>query len=460
MEAITQGVDDHLIGNLSYKLAPGASYVTDRRASTFHTTGSNVYSPTGTKLVKIMLTGDYWLDPSTVRIMFDLYNDDATSAKLLRPLGGPWSFFQRMRILVGGQVVEDVDTYNRVHEMFSILTATDSRENVDAEGFDVPTWDMFKTFSKDYNAATANLVVLDGIEGGGAKHTVLFKPLSGLFNQSKYLPLKYCGGITIELEVVGDATEPIVSHTWTTGTGNTGVDLATNTSVSWHLENVQCKCDLVTLDNSLENSYAEHLLSGKTLPVNLNTFISQSQTVSGSKLRVNVNRSLSRLKSVFVTLSREHGAGENLQETVIKSWNNFYSPKALYMDRPTEKTASGEISNAQIQIGSKLFPEYPIRSHNEAYYQLRKTLGIQSSSLHSFDIKGYEYRTRKFIMGIDTEKVLEAGFTGMNTRANDMLSVRFEMEGTLVERQPDQLFAVLHADIVLQVADNGVSVLD
>ncbi len=78
-----------------------------------------------------------------------------------------------------------------------------------------------------------------------------------------------------------------------------------------------------------------------------------------------------------------------------------------------------------LQIGSKLFPEYPIRSHAEAYYQLKKTLGVQASAVHNFDITATEYRDHKFVIGTDCEKVLDAGFTGINTRAGDLLSVKF-----------------------------------
>ena len=34
----------------------------------------------------------------------------------------------------------------------------------------------------------------------------------------------------------------------------------------------------------------------------------------------------------------------------------------------------------QMQIGSKMIPEYPIRSLAEAFYHLRKTLGINSTN--------------------------------------------------------------------------------
>ena len=55
--------EDYLIDGLSFKLKPGASYINERKSVTFHPQGSNVYTPNGTKLIKLLLTGDNWLDP-------------------------------------------------------------------------------------------------------------------------------------------------------------------------------------------------------------------------------------------------------------------------------------------------------------------------------------------------------------------------------------------------------------
>ena len=74
MEQHAQSVDDALIGDLSYKLKPGASYVTNRRSVSYFAEGSNQYSPNGAKVMKFNLTGDQWLDPSTFRVMFQLNN--------------------------------------------------------------------------------------------------------------------------------------------------------------------------------------------------------------------------------------------------------------------------------------------------------------------------------------------------------------------------------------------------
>ena len=110
----------------------------DRRSCTFHTEGSNSYSATaGTKVIRFRLAGDgQWLDPSTFRIMFDVVNNDSNpSIKKLRPIGKAHAFFRRLRISVRGQIIEDIDNYNRVSELFHILQTKDSRENDMIEEF-------------------------------------------------------------------------------------------------------------------------------------------------------------------------------------------------------------------------------------------------------------------------------------------------------------------------------------
>ena len=84
----------------------------------------------------------------------------------------------------------------------------------------------------------------------------------------------------------------------------------------------------------MDNSYAEHLLSGKALPINYQTYVSQMQSIlSGTsgqqKVRLNVTRALSRFKNVFITL-------DNTLDTTVashikyKPWNSFYSPYEYY----------------------------------------------------------------------------------------------------------------------------------
>ena len=157
VEAMANGVEDKLIDGLSFKMQPGASYVVDRRSVTYHPQGSNIYKATGgTKLIRILLTGDNWLDVNTFRIMFDVRNN-GTSGQYLYVLGGPHCFFRRMRILAAGQLVEDIDNYNRIHEMMSVLVASESRDNQAAEAFGY-NWDCIQknNLTKIFNYFIAN----------------------------------------------------------------------------------------------------------------------------------------------------------------------------------------------------------------------------------------------------------------------------------------------------------------
>ncbi len=102
------------------------------------------------------------------------------------------------------------------------------------------------------------------------------------------------------------------------------------------------------------------------------------QTIAGQdKPLINVSRALTRLKRVFVTLHKDYTAGVGRDALLgRKPWNEFFSPMSPD-NRDGKLTHNSEREfEFQLQIGSKLYPEYPIRSQNEAYYQLKKTLGV------------------------------------------------------------------------------------
>ena len=464
VEVVTAALEDQLVDPLSFKLTKTASYITKRRSCTFHASGSNIYHPrTGVKLIKILISGHDWLDPGTVRLMFDLKNDHPD--RRLYPVGGAHGFFNRLRILAQGQVIEDINDYNRVHEMFQVFSASESRNNDYASGL-ASNWQAHAT-SKELLTTTKGLVSISGSQ----TMTGMLKLNAGIFQTKKYLPLQFMP-LTIELSLVDDPLEPII-HGGDSTTASAFI--TTNSSDIWSILNVQAKCDLVTLDNSYEEDFFKSLSEGTPLYINYNTLISQIQTISGnSNLNVNVSRSLTRLKSVFVSLIKnltsdaDAGAGgsldrRNKDHVGSKVWNEFFSPMYGEFDRtPKVHTLAGEFE-FQLQIGSYLFPEYRIRSHAEAFYNLQKTLGIRSNSMHNFNVSGDEYRRDKLILGIDTEKILEAGFSGLSTRSGDLMTVLFKYNsdgGAGTPRLADRMHIVLHSDQILEVHSHGVRVLD
>ena len=113
--------------------------------------------------------------------------------------------------------------------------------------------------------------------------------------------------LMFEFEVVNGATDAIV------GKGADGADsfTAVNTSEAWQIQDIRVVCDLVTLDSALQNSYAEHVLSGKPLPINYGSYITQFQTLTSGDFAVSVTRAVSRLKSVFINFDGTRGDASN-----------------------------------------------------------------------------------------------------------------------------------------------------
>jgi hypothetical protein len=169
---------------------------------------------------------------------------------------------------------------------------------------------------------------------------------------------------------------------WLALNGTTGAFKTSDTSTQWQIQDVRIVCDLVTLDSALQNSYAEHVLSGKALPINYSTYITQFQTVTSTDFAVNVWRACSRLKSVFINFDNTHTLKDSATSLVHKQFNTFTHPMSG-LDFNGGIYDYTEELQWQLQIGSKMFPEYPVRSIAETFYQLNKALGIQGSAFHS-----------------------------------------------------------------------------
>ena len=272
----------------------------------------------------------------------------------------------------------------------------------------------------------------------------MVQPLCGLFNQSNYLPLRYMP-MEIELELA-DNDAPSITNSNTHYT-------AENTSVSWRIQNCQIKCDILSLDNAFDNSYVNDLLGGNTLKLVYDNYISSIQTITSSGTQVNVSRSLTALRSVFMSLDKTFT--EARVKWCNKSWNTFDSTMLGNKDGPSNiKDSDNEIQHLPLMIGSKMYPEYPIRSHADSFYNLRKSLGVQANRLHAVDIKGNAYRNNKFVVGFDTEQMLGLAFTGAITKQS-LMTIKFKTVSG--DYQASRMHIVSVSQHVLEVGDSGIT---
>jgi hypothetical protein len=321
--------------------------------------------------------------------------------------------------LCGGVVVEEIDYYNRVYNMVHTLLPFERRVSDYAEGFGLS--EAYGSYYNDrMNDKGIGLDACNELPTVRRERVVLFPLLCGLFNQSKMLPLRFLQGLQIEIEVCNQYDEPLA------------VDEAS--SSSWYITEPQVKCDVVTLDNQLDNEYTDHLMQGKSLPINFSSVVHQVQAIGKTdRPTISLSRAFTRLKTVYITFYKVphywevDDAKKIPTETKtpipaypLKECNFFYHPQWVYQPgnllndqspRPEGADKGGFVFQynteveAQIQHGSQLIPEMPIRSSAEAFYQLRKCLGIhQPGASFGLNVLDREYRTSKFILAFDCER--------------------------------------------------------
>ena len=72
------------------------------------------------------------------------------------------------------------------------------------------------------------------------------------------------------------------------------------------------------------------------------------------------------------------------------------------------------------------------------------------------------YRSRKYIIGLDLEKISGAGFTGLSAKAGDLLTIDFKDCDALggADGVPNRVFCALNYDCVLNIQDSGTQLLN
>ena len=157
-------------------------------------------------------------------------------------------------MLVGNTLVEDISDFNRVSYMFDTLRARHVRENGDCEAFD-DRFDqpVFQDIFEWHEDRLATARTATGNSMGYVKDEFMsvfdsdtktrsFRPLSGLVNCGKLIPLQYAP-IVIELEVCNSMTDPIMSvNDEACGIFKEAFgSLPKNTSQVWQIQNPSIK---------------------------------------------------------------------------------------------------------------------------------------------------------------------------------------------------------------------------
>jgi hypothetical protein len=429
------GSEEQLLKSLQFGLGdkPSSNYITSRRLTQFYPSGASTFTSNGVRVVRITVSGEGWLDPSTILLQFQLQNLDGAhplgNFTFMAKYGTPAVFFDRVRVL-SGAVLEDVWAANRVEAMLQRLMPAAWNREQRIDGY------MLNDGGGAVNVAP----------NGGL--TMQYKPLSlGLIAAGKMWPI-FAAPLTFEW-YLADSAECI---------GGLGLPAF---SQNWALGNVELKADVLTLDSALQSSFARLLAEGKSLTIPITCFHTQYQMIPALSPTVSVAivRSLTRLKGVLATF----GAGDT---------------HPLYFPNPNQTFGNGIVAgavsdspfNAIMSVGSKRYPEKPCDSLSWFAENLKKTLAIWNSELRTMSISAQEYASDSFIMGFSTERVPGAAFTGLNTRAGDLVRLEFNKlpnvatvfnwNNPAVHLAVDRIWVTLCADVILEIREGGVSVFD
>jgi len=326
--------------------------------------------------------------------------------------------FRRLRIIGSGSAtIEDVEDYSRVHEMFSLLQSSNRRYNQHAEGWG----------SSDVVASTFNDPGRPDPIPGNSARTVVVKLMSSFLTQGKKIPLNMAP-IVLELEI-GEADAAF------DGTGN-----------DWYISRPRLIGDVLTIDQSLQNSYAKHILDGGQLPYMMHGLYSVRATIPpGSTLfSLPVARGFTRLSTAYITFWDSTG----------KYANRFNSVVSLGAGNPN--TTGTDAASWNITIGADRYPDFDVDSVQEAWHRLG-VAQLMHVGKDSFSISPYQYRTDKHIAAMSFEKALgEAGHSGVNTRAGSQLT--FNIRG--LPASINTIHVVLHFEVAVNISAAGIEVLD
>jgi len=322
---------------------------------------------------------------------------------------------RRVRVIANGSaVVEDVEEYGRVYQMFSEMLPAQKRFNNISEG-----WGGI------FGGATLNVpFTADPIPEDGGSREVIVTLLLSFLSQGKYIPLSMLPlSLEVELDDVDAAFE---------GTGNL-----------WEITRPRLLADVCDLDQALANSYASHVLSGKSLPIYMHGLYSvKAAVLAGSSLfSLPIARGFTRLSTVYVSF----------WDGATGKWaNNFTHPNAQGLNVEELDTLQWNLT-----LGSDRWPTFDTTSTQESFYRLRLARQAHVGS-DSLGISSSLYRTSKFIVAQSLEKAPGgSAHTGVNSRSGAQLSLSFKNLGAITT-----VHVVLHYEQILNVSAAGAEVLD
>jgi hypothetical protein len=469
LEDAAEELQDQLLPGLSFRLPDAANYVNGRVSSTFFPQGSAYYRSSGTRLIRFVIADPNLVDLSTIRLSFLLKNEDNAKTLAITP-PVPMAMFQRIRIYVGGTLVEDILMSGRLAGLLDRMKSVTRRWS-DALSYGVQDTNAPAVSVQGANPGTVAQYPDSSILRGplflgmaaGGEQRIITPILSGLLATHWWLPTKFAP-VTIELELVNSPAQCCAR-------GGNLEGGAAAWSQDFSLSDVRLLADVCTVDNSVMEELSRVLLEGGALPMHFTSYANTMHTLtlqgeSNQSFAVTHARSFSRIKSIFLTFDSPDARGIfNTEHSLFLNWHGRDNYDDYYGAGGSYNSAFGEGWRFQFATGSLLVPQIPMSSSAEAWYSLSKTLGMHAS-LESVSIPPSEWLSRSFCIALDLEKAAAspgagASYSGLSTMDAGS-TMRFSFENVNCrnpESRPQTMHLHIHHDAILEIRAAGVVLL-
>ena len=355
----------------------------------------------GTKVLRFNIASDQFIDLSSLVVSVMVSVGLVGVATPLAQSGH--CLFNRLRWIVSGTVVEDIEHFNVASQCFHRFLSAEKKSNTEQCGFGP-----------------------DPFPANGHRNVLMLPKISGLTNQPLWLPGFALGAAGAVLELhLAEGIEVFES-----GAGQ---------NTTYALSDCRVLADVYTLSNELHDTFSKHILSGRSLVFPIKTLVNtqfQLQAATPS-FTLNIQRAFSRLNSVFVIM---HAT----PTTLLRDVNNFII------------SGDPEAVNARLTCGSKQYPDgHPIQGVSQFFLRLLQTLGIVHSGSHTVDMTRAHFQTTHFCAAFDLERVPSSSGSGLNASRGEAITLEFKGLGNRHQRA----HVFCHADLIMELGDNGCVVM-
>ena len=346
---------------------------------------------------------------------------------------GAECLFDRLQIRLGSTLVEDIQEFGKLsHLMHQFSMSPQKRLEQGHLGFGTQAAAVDGSYflAGQHDART--------IAAGGSKRVYMKFDLSGLFSQSKWIPLFALGGqgLQLQLSMAPSAAAMIIS------------DGGTTYSQSYTLTDIRLLASMCALNGELQESFNAALLNGTSLKMPIRSWeclVNYLPADSSGSFDVAISKNYTRLATLFAVFNQNPPADNG---TKVKLVNTSYFPGG----------AAIENMSYALHMGSRRIPDNDVRGTSEAWYRVQNALGTYGSLAHSTSVDQDSYTSDTFLLGVDCERMPMVSASGENLSTGQTIFLKVKGMGSTSSDVPRRATICAHFESVISITDTVVDV--